>query len=214
MINIKKLVFNPFQVNTYLLSDTTRQCVLIDAACYGAGENKILEEQISREGLTPVRLVYTHCHSDHILGNAFVTTRYNLEPEVHQAGKLFWEMAKEFSSIFGLDYEGVMKPTRFLEEGDEVRFGHSSLRVLYTPGHADGSICLLSEQEKFVIVGDVLFSGSIGRADLPTGNFRVLKESIVQKLYTLPDDTVVYPGHGPETTIGYERMNNPFVNAC
>ncbi len=211
MINIKTLTFNPFQVNTYILSDDTGQCVIIDAACYGDGENRELEGYISREGLTPARLIYTHCHADHILGNEFVTKRFNLEPEVHPEGKLFWEMAKEFSSVFGLSYEGSLSPARFLEEGDDVRFGNSSLRVLYTPGHAAGSICLYNEPEKFVIVGDVLFRESIGRADLPTGDFRVLKESIVRKLYSLPDDTVVYPGHGPETTIGFEKMNNPFV---
>ncbi|MBP6979350.1 MAG: MBL fold metallo-hydrolase [Bacteroidales bacterium] len=211
MIIIKNLVFNPFQVNTYVLSDETRQCVIIDAACYSDRENRELDGYISRQDLTPVRLIYTHCHTDHILGNAFVTHRYHLEPEVHPAGKLFWEMAGEFSSVFGLSYDGTLKPTRFLEEGDEVAFGNSCLRVLYTPGHADGSICLWNEHDRFVIVGDVLFCESVGRADLPTGNFRVLEESILRKLYALPDETVVYPGHGPETTIGFEKMNNPYV---
>lgn len=211
MINIKKLVFNPFQVNTFIVSDESRQCVLIDAACYGDHENRILEDYIQKEKMVPVRLIYTHCHADHLLGNTFVQARYHLEPEVHPKGKLFWEMAKEFSSVFGLSYDGSMRPKRFLEEGDEVRFGSSSLRILYTPGHADGSICLWNEAQKFVIAGDVLFYGSVGRADLPTGNFEVLKDSIRQKLFTLPDETIVYPGHGPQTTIGFEKSNNPFV---
>ena len=212
MINIQKLVFNPFQVNTYVVSDESRQCAIIDAACYGDHENRILEEYIRKEELIPVRLIYTHCHTDHILGNMFVTGRYHLEPEVHPEGKLFREMAKEFSSVFGVNYEGSMEPSRFLEEGDEIRFGNSSLKVLYTPGHADGSICLWSESQRFVMVGDVLFYTGIGRADLPTGNFDLLKASILQKLFTLPDDTIVYPGHGPQTTIGFEKKHNPFLS--
>ena len=208
---IKKLIFNPFQVNTYVVSDETKQCAIIDAACYGNDENRILEEYIRKEDLIPVRLIYTHCHVDHILGNTFTTKRYHLEPEVHRKGKLLWETAREFSSFFGVSCDEPMDPKKFLEDGDVVRFGNSLLKVFYTPGHADGSICLWSVSEKFVIVGDVLFHEGIGRADLPTGNFRILKESILQKLFTLADDTVVYPGHGPETTIGFEKRHNPFL---
>lgn len=211
MTIIKQLIFNPFQVNTFVVWDESRECAIIDAACESDHENRILEEYIRREKLVPVRLIYTHCHADHILGNRFVQERYHLEPEVHPEGRLFWEMAREFSSVFGIKYEGTMNPERYLEEGDMVRFGTSSLRVLYTPGHADGSICLWSEDQKFVIVGDVLFYGSIGRADLPTGNMEVLLNSIRQKLFTLPDETVVYPGHGPQTTIGFEKRHNPFL---
>jgi hydroxyacylglutathione hydrolase len=212
MISVKKFSFNLFQTNTYIVWDESKECAIIDAACEDQEEKTELETFISRQGLVPVRLIYTHCHVDHTLGNSFVTHRYQLEPEVHPRGKLFWETAREFSSFFGVRFDEPMNPRKFLEEGDEVRFGRSLLRVLYTPGHADGSICLHCPEQKFVMVGDVLFYGSIGRTDLPTGNFQVLRQSILTKLFTLEDDTVVYPGHGPETTIGHEKRHNPYLN--
>lgn len=212
MITIRKFSFNPFQTNTYIVYDESKECAIIDAACDDDDEKEQLETFIRQEDLVPVRLIYTHCHVDHILGNNFITQRYNLEPEVHRNGKLFWETAREFGSVFGVSLDHPMKPRLFLEEGDEVHFGHSLLRVLYTPGHADGSISLYNEIQKFVITGDVLFYTSIGRTDLPTGNFKVLMESIHHKLFTLDDHTVVYPGHGPETTIGFEKKFNPFLN--
>jgi glyoxylase-like metal-dependent hydrolase (beta-lactamase superfamily II) len=211
MIEIKIFSFNPFQVNTYLLYDQTGESVIVDAACMEDDEKEELEQYIRQHGLKPVRLIYTHCHVDHTVGNTFVTETFGLQAEVHPKGKLFWETAREFSSVFNVPFDKPMNPVRFLEDGDEVRFGESALRVLYTPGHADGSICLWSEAQHFVISGDVLFCGSIGRTDLPTGNFRLLEESIKEKLYTLDDKTVVYPGHGPSTTIGFEKASNPFI---
>jgi glyoxylase-like metal-dependent hydrolase (beta-lactamase superfamily II) len=211
MISIKIFVFNPFQVNTYLLYDESGECVIVDAACQYGEEKEALALFISRHRLKPVRLVYTHLHVDHTVGNTFVTETYGLRPEVHPLGRLFWETGREFSSVFGIPYEKPLVPGSFLEDGDEVRFGNSILSVIYTPGHADGSICLWNREQHFVISGDVLFQESIGRADLPTGNFRVLEESIRTRLYTLDDQTVVYPGHGPSTTIGFEKVHNPYV---
>jgi glyoxylase-like metal-dependent hydrolase (beta-lactamase superfamily II) len=212
MLQIKKFSFNPFQTNTYIVADeSTKECAIIDAACESNYEKQILADHIMNNELTPVRLLYTHCHVDHTLGNTFIEETYGLKPEVHPDGKIFWETAREFSSVFQVSFDKAMKPTSFLQEGDRIKIGVSLLEVLHTPGHAAGSICFYCREQGFVVVGDVLFNGSIGRTDLPTGNFDVLMESIREKLFTLDDDTVVYPGHGPETTIGYEKVNNPYV---
>jgi glyoxylase-like metal-dependent hydrolase (beta-lactamase superfamily II) len=211
MISIQKFTFNSFQTNTFVLFDETGECAIIDAACEADDEKRALAEFIGMHHLKPVRLIYTHCHVDHTLGNTFVTERYHLEPEVHPEGKIFWELAREFSSVFNVSFDKPLAPKKFLNDGDTVRFGHSVLEVLYTPGHAGGSICLWNKEQKFVLTGDVLFYGSIGRTDMPTGNFDLLLKSITTKLYTMDDDTVVYPGHGPETTIGFEKHNNPFI---
>jgi len=212
MITIQTFIFNPFQTNTYLLYDETNECVIIDAACESDREKERLADFIKNQNLTPVRLLYTHLHVDHALGNTFITEKYNLSPEVHPKGKLFWESAREFSSVFNIKFEKPMEPTVFLHDGDEVTFGNSTLQVLYTPGHADGSVCFWNKKQKFVVVGDVLFQDSIGRTDLPTGNYDLLIKSIKEKLLVLDDDTVVYCGHGPETTIGYEKNHNPYFD--
>jgi glyoxylase-like metal-dependent hydrolase (beta-lactamase superfamily II) len=212
MISIKIFTFNSFQTNTYLLYDITKACAIIDAACMDESEKKMLARFIETNELKPKRLIYTHCHVDHTMGNTFVSERFDLEPEVHPEGKLFWEMAREFSSVFNVPYDKPLSPGKFLNDGDLIRFGDSFLHVLYTPGHASGSISLLNREQKFVIVGDVLFYGSIGRTDLPTGNFNLLMNSIKNILFTLEDETIVYPGHGPTTTIGFEKMNNPFID--
>ena len=211
MFSIKKFAFNPFQTNTYLISDSSKECAIIDAACENDHEKQLLQEYIMGQGLKPVRLLYTHCHVDHTLGNAFIEETWGLKPEVHKAGKIFWETAREFSSVFNVAYDKPMKPEKFLEEGELITVGQSLLEVLYTPGHADGSICFLCREQDFVVVGDVLFQGSIGRTDLPTGDFDLLMKNIHEKLFTLDDQTVVYPGHGPETTIGFEKQHNPYV---
>ena len=202
---IKKLIFNPFQTNTYIITDETNECIIIDAACYGDKENKILEDYITKENLIPVRTIFTHCHIDHILGKSFVIEKYNLEPEVHPKGQLLWETVKDFGFMFGFNYDQPLDPKKFIKEGDIIKFGNSSLKVIYTPGHADGSISLWSKKENFVIVGDVLFNKGVGRTDLPTGNLELLRDSIFNKLFILDDDTIVYSGHGSKTTIGSEK---------
>ena len=132
---------------------------------------------------------------------------------MHKGGEYFIKNAKSWAELLGFYIDKVDLPSKFLEDADKIKFGKSELEVAYTPGHADGSICLISRKDKFVISGDVLFAGSIGRTDLPTGNFEILAKSIKEKLYTLDDDFTVYPGHGPSTTIGEEKRSNPFVNA-
>jgi len=209
--NINKLIFNAFGVNTYILKDNTGKCLIVDPACQFAEEENELLQFINKSGLTPVAMVNTHFHVDHILGNTFVCKTFNLEPQCHKRCKTFWETAAEYGAAFGMKIENLIVPAHFVEEGDVITFGNASVEVLYTPGHADGSICLVNHAEKYVVSGDVLFRESIGRTDLPTGNYNTLYTSITSKLFTLPDDYTVYPGHGPETTIGFEKLNNPFL---
>lgn len=211
MIVVQKFVFNSFEVNTYVISGKNRECIIVDPACMTVHEEAELSGYIHDNHLTPVMMVNTHYHVDHILGNTFVCNTYGLKPVAHKNGKLFWEAAREFGSVLGLDIQEVTKPEIFVQEGDVLKASDIELRVLYTPGHADGSISLVNDAQKFVITGDVLFYGSIGRTDLPTGDYDLLKESIEQKLFTLPPEYAVLPGHGPETTIGYEMLNNPFL---
>lgn len=208
---IKRFVFNSFGVNTYILSDDSHKCIIIDPACMGSQEEAELSDFITSNKLEPVAMLNTHFHIDHIVGNTYTCNTFKLRPQCHKNCKMFWETAAEFGAMFGINVENLIIPTDFISEGDKVSYGNSNVEVLYTPGHADGSVCLVNHAERYVIAGDVLFRDSIGRTDLPTGNFDVLHQSITTKLFTLPDDYTVYPGHGPETTIGYEKINNPFL---
>jgi hydroxyacylglutathione hydrolase len=209
--SVNRFVFNSFGVNTYVLCDTTDKCLIIDPACQNTREETELLGFITGNQLNPAAMINTHFHIDHIIGNTFICNAFNLRPQCHKECKMFWETAVEFGSVFGIKVENLVVPVNFIAEGDLINFGNQSLHVLYTPGHADGSICLVNYNERYVISGDVLFRDSIGRTDLPTGNFDLLYNSITEKLFNLPDDYIVYPGHGPETTIGYEKLNNPFL---
>ncbi|MFH1122011.1 MAG: MBL fold metallo-hydrolase [Bacteroidota bacterium] len=211
MINIKTFVFNSFEVNSFVLYDETLECIIIDPGCHSDEEKEMLLRFIEEKKLKPVILLNTHFHIDHILGNHFVCNRYNLKPTGHAAGSMFWRTAREFGSVFNLKIDDVVKTELFVADGDQITVGKSLLEVRYTPGHADGSICLVSHLQKFIIAGDVLFYGSIGRTDLPTGDFDTLMDSIKTKLWVLEDDYIVYPGHGPKTSIGFEKINNPFI---
>ncbi len=212
MIKIKQFVFNSFQENTYVLYNETGECIIVDPGCYEDFEKTQLQDFIKNNKLKPVKLINTHSHVDHILGNNFVINNYGINLTIHKEGLGFHKSARDHAMVFGLVLEKQIDPKDFVEEGDEISFGNSKLQVLYTPGHVDGHICLLSREQKFVIAGDVLFQMSIGRTDLPTGSFDLLIKNIREKLMTLSDDFVVYTGHGPETTIGFERKNNPFLN--
>jgi glyoxylase-like metal-dependent hydrolase (beta-lactamase superfamily II) len=211
MIRIKLFTFNAFSENTYILSDETGECVIVDAGCYEEQEQQELVNYIEGHKLKPVHNILTHCHIDHILGIAFIAGKFDLLPEYHKESEPFLVSAGEIAGSFGYQLKSIPGPKGFLDESKPVLFGTSSLKVLYTPGHADGSVCFYNAKDGFVITGDVLFRETIGRTDLPSGNFDLLMSSIRQKLFTLPDETVVYPGHGPETTIGFEKVNNPFI---
>ena len=211
-MKLKSFTFNQFYENTFIVSDSTNDCIIVDPGCYSNDEKNILKKYIYENNLNPVKLINTHCHIDHILGNKFVSKTWGLNLETHQNDIELLENSSEIARLYGfIDYEKSPSTTQFLNEGDTVEFGNSKLKILYTPGHAPGHISLYSKEEKFIISGDVLFNNSIGRTDLPGGDFNVLIESIKTKILCLDDDTVVYCGHGPATTVGYERANNPFL---
>lgn len=211
MIKIEKFVFNPFQENTYLLFDETKECVIIDPGCLQEDEQNALTKFIELHELKVVSLLFTHSHVDHIFGTNYIADKYQLKPRIHKAGLPIYESVTEHAKMYGFEIADLLPPEIDLEDGMEINFGNSTLKVVYTPGHADGSVCFIGDEDTFVITGDVLFKDSIGRTDFPTGDFDILMESIHQKLFILDDDFVVYPGHGPETSIGYEKVNNPFI---
>ena len=211
MIQIKKFVFNPFQVNTFVLYDETMDCVIIDPGCSDEAESQELMDFIKEEGLKPVRMLLTHTHVDHVMGINMLEEMLGIKAEAHEAGLVFLDHTISTAATYGISIDKNPSVVNYIKEGDEITFGKSKLDVLYTPGHADGSVCFLSKKDGFVIVGDVLFQMSIGRTDFPTGDYDLLKQNIFEKLFTLPDDTVVYSGHGPETSIGFEKSNNPFL---
>ncbi len=210
-MQIKKFVFNPFQVNTYLLFDETGQCAIIDPACSSPSEQQTLTSFIQQHKLTPVLLLLTHTHIDHILGVAWAKQTFGLEVSAHPDSEVYLRNAPDQAELFGLKLSGTFSPGLMLNETEDVFFGNSRMKVLHTPGHALGSVCFYHEPTESLFAGDVLFHQSIGRTDLPGGNYDVLKSNIWLKLFVLPDSTVVYPGHGPETTIGTEKVTNPFV---
>jgi len=212
MIKIQRFVFNPFSENTYLLYDETGKAVIIDAGCSNTNEEEELSEFISNMNLEPVYHLLTHTHIDHIFGMGFIFRKYGLRPMIHKRALPFLESAGTQAKMFGVDEIEVVEPVAFIDEASEISFGNSILKVLYTPGHVDGHLCFISHEQKFVIVGDVLFRESVGRWDLPSGNETVLMNSIKNKLFTLDKDFVIFPGHGPETTIGHEIYNNPYVD--
>lgn len=210
-MNIVKFVFSPFQENTYVLYDETKECVIIDPGCYDDKERKRLVDFIEDRGLTPVRLMNTHCHIDHIFGNKFVSELYRLPLESHRDEQEMIEYSELKAGMYGVVLEKSPSISVFWDEGDVITFGNSELEVLFTPGHSPASISFYNRKGNFVIGGDVLFRESIGRTDLQGGNFETLAHSIRTKFFTLPNETKVYSGHGDVTTVGHEKMYNPFV---
>jgi len=211
MAEIQRFVFNPFQVNTYVISDETGECVIVDGACSNDKELQQLKNYLAGKGLMPVMLLNTHAHIDHIIGNALICDVFNIPLAAHKDCEAFVANSSVYAETFGLTMKEVKEIDLYLDESEPVIFGQTKLQVLDTPGHADGSVCFYEKQMPFVVTGDVLFYQSIGRTDLETGDYDKLQESIWTKLFTLDDKTKVFPGHGPETTIGYEKLNNPFV---
>jgi glyoxylase-like metal-dependent hydrolase (beta-lactamase superfamily II) len=211
MLSIKKFTFNPFQENTYILYDETKECVIIDPGCYDANEKKMLSSFIEENALKPIYLLNTHCHIDHVLGNRYVFEQYHLKPRIHDKEAMLLDAAQGYGKMYGILMEGSPEPIIDLVEHDEIKFGNTTLKILFTPGHSPGSVCFYSADDATVIAGDVLFKQSIGRTDLPGGSMEQLMESIRTRLLILDDNTEVHPGHGDKTSIGYERNNNPFI---
>lgn len=211
MINLHFFTFGPFQENTYILWDDTKECLILDPGNSTASENKKLSDFITQNQLVPKRLILTHAHIDHINGNKYVFDTYGLLPEVHKDDVTFIEKHLATANMYGIPAEQSPMPKAFIKEGDLISFGNSTLKTLHTPGHSPGSVSFYNMEDGFIIGGDVLFYGSIGRSDLPMGNHETLIKSIKEKLMPLGDDMKVYSGHGMATTIGFERLNNPFL---
>jgi glyoxylase-like metal-dependent hydrolase (beta-lactamase superfamily II) len=212
MLQIKKFTFNPVQENTFLVYDETGECVIIDPGCYNAKERQALDTFIAEKQLTPVRLINTHCHFDHIMGVTHCRSRYHLNFETHANEAPLVERAVEHGDLFGIPMEPVDAPDAFFKEGDLINFGNSFLQVIEAPGHSPGGVVFYNPDAKIIIAGDVLFYGSIGRTDLAGGSYERLVNNIKTKLLILPEETTVYCGHGPETSIGFEKRNNPFLS--
>jgi hydroxyacylglutathione hydrolase len=210
MLQIKSFTFNAFQENTYVLYDETKACAIIDPGCYDKYEQEELVQFIERNDLKVTILLNTHCHVDHVLGNFFVKEKYKTKLYIHAKDEPVLKAVKVYAPVYGLQQYQEAAPDAYLQEGEIISFGKQELTVLFVPGHAPGHVAFYSAENKVVIGGDVLFKNSIGRTDLPGGNFETLIKSIHQQLFTLPDDVTVYPGHGPETTIGFEKKTNPF----
>jgi hydroxyacylglutathione hydrolase len=211
MIQVKTFTFNSFEENTYVLSDETGECIIIDPGCHLPNEEQELSSYIAEHNLNPVKILNTHCHIDHILGNQYVSGKYNLKLSIHKEDEIVLNTSAGVASAYGISMNPSPGADEFLVEGDIVKFGNSELKVLFTPGHSPGSISFYSSDGNFVISGDVLFEMSIGRTDLPGGNYATLMNSIVDKLLPLGDDVKVYSGHGRPTTIGQEKSHNPFL---
>lgn len=209
-MTLESFVFNPFSENTYVAFDDTKEAVIIDPGCYEPSEQAELDRFIAAQGLTVKYILNTHCHIDHVLGNFHCKTKYKVPLLIHRQDEKVLLAVQSYASNYGFAGYQPTVPDRFLEENESFVFGNMSWKVLFLPGHSPGHIAFYDEQKKTVLSGDVLFKRSIGRTDLPGGNFDVLLHSIQQKLFLLPDDVVVYSGHGPTTTIGEEKKLNPF----
>lgn len=211
MIQIKKFSVNPFGVNSIILYDESKECIIIDPGFSNDKEKQSLTNFIEEKGLRVVKLVNTHCHIDHIMGNRFVSETFDLKLHAHADDQYNIDSSEQTAIIYGLPKPNSPDIEVFLNDGDFLKFGNSSIEILLTPGHTKGHICLFAKEDKFAICGDVLFQGSIGRTDLPGGDYDTLIDSIKTKLFVLPDDTKVYSGHGEETSISLEKRFNPFL---
>jgi hydroxyacylglutathione hydrolase len=211
MLTVQPFTFNPVQENTYVVYNEKGQCCIIDPGCYFASEEQALKNFIEQNSLQPIYLLNTHCHLDHIFGNQFVHKTWDLPLHLNHLEKAVLDYGPASGQLWQLPFVNYDGELIFIDEGEIVRIGEDELYVLFTPGHSPGHLSFYSKENKFVISGDVLFEGSVGRTDLPGGDFTILEESIKTKLYTLPEDTIVFPGHGDSTTIGDEMKTNPFV---
>lgn len=221
MLHVKSFTFSPIRENTYLVYNDAGDTCIIDPGCYSEYERQMLANNIEQEKLVPRLLLNTHCHLDHVFGLDWAATKYRLTPHIHFSEKLMLDRAPISGEMWNLPFKGYSGPLNWLKEGERIKLGDDELQVIYAPGHSPGHVCFFYDPKKqgafttsktpFIIAGDVLFKESIGRTDLPGGNYQTLIESIREQLFVLPDDTIVYPGHGDATTIGYEKKYNPFL---
>lgn len=211
MLQLKTFTFNPFQENTYVLYDDTKEAVIIDPGFYDREEKEMLFQFIQSQGLKPKRLLNTHCHIDHVLGNYTIHQSFKLPLEIHPKEEPVLQAVSSYASNYGFPAYSPCPAGGYFEEGDTIAFGETELEVIWVPGHAPGHVVFYHPATKICIGGDTLFQGSIGRTDLPGGDHQTLLNAIKTKLFVLPDDVKVFPGHGPATLIGHEKIHNPFV---
>ncbi|MBK0381989.1 MBL fold metallo-hydrolase [Pedobacter sp. SD-b] len=212
-MQLKAFENNPYQENTYLVFDAqTKDCAIIDPGMYTAAEQNAVVNFIKQNGLKPMLLLNTHCHIDHVLGNKFIFDQYGLKPMFNKGELPLLQAVPAYAPQQGFNYELSPEPEEFLPENGTIKLGNGELTLLFTPGHSPAHLCFYSKADGFIIGGDALFKGSIGRTDLPGGNHQTLLASIENQLFILPEEVEVYPGHGPHTTIGFEKSHNPFFN--
>jgi hydroxyacylglutathione hydrolase len=211
MLTVKIFTFNPVSVNTYIIYNNAKEALIIDPGCYFEEEKQTLKSFIDKEQLLPVQLLNTHCHLDHIFGNKWVFENYGLELFLHPNEEQVLRFGPQSGKMWGLPFENYEGPLHFLEQDDVIKLGQHTLKVLLAPGHSPGSVCFYCHDQNFIIGGDVLFRESIGRTDLPGGSHQALLASIREQLFPLPDEVIVYPGHGEPTTIGHEKKFNPYL---
>ncbi len=211
MLQLVSFTFNPFSENTYLWVNEKKECWITDPGMYGASEEQVLIDYISENGLLPQQIINTHTHIDHIFGVDALKQKYGIPFGIHQADVPVLSGAVGAAMMFGFKFGVAPQPDFYITHGQKLHLGEDVLEVRLAPGHSPGSVVLYYEAGGFVVSGDVLFQHSIGRTDLPGGDADTLLNSIKEQLYTLPDATIVYSGHGPSTTIGDEKRSNPFV---
>ena len=211
MLKLKSFTVNPFQQNTYIIWDSNSIAAIIDPGNSSNLENQMIKKFIAENDLKLTRLLLTHAHIDHIMGNRFIFDEYGLLPEVHEADMFLIDAMKQTADMYGVNCEESPKPKKFIHDKQIIELGELKIECIHTPGHSPGSITFYFEKEKIIIAGDVLFNGSIGRTDLPMGDHQTLLSSIKNKLFPKGDDIKVYSGHGPYTTIGKEKTSNPFL---
>lgn len=211
MLNVVFFTFNPFDENTYIIANEKKQCWIVDPGMYDDTEVAALKDYISSKQLQPQGIINTHAHIDHILGVQTLIDEYKIPFGIHKDEQMVLDRAEATAAMFGFEFKNAPKQTHYISELEPLKLGDDTLKVFLTPGHSPGSISFYYEPGSWVISGDVLFSGSIGRTDLPGGNFDTLVSSIRTHLFTLPSETKVLSGHGPATEIGEEKKNNPFL---
>lgn len=212
MLIVKSFTFSPVRENTYILYNEQKECCIIDPGCYFPEEREELKTGIEKTGLRPVLLLNTHCHLDHVFGNKYVYDTWGLKLHLHEKEKAVLDFAPQSGEMWQLPFENYDGPLVYIKEGTTINIGADELEIRFTPGHSPGSVSFYHAKGGFVIGGDVLFNRSVGRTDLPGGNFETLVKSIRSEIFTLPDSTIVYSGHGPQTTVGEEKRHNPFLN--
>ncbi|WP_149914831.1 MBL fold metallo-hydrolase [Sphingobacterium cavernae] len=211
MLTIETFTFNPYQENTYLIIDQEGNCVIIDPGMHSLQEQSYFKDFIVNNNLKPTLLLNTHCHIDHVLGNHFIHENWGLKPNFHEFEVPVLVSVENYAPQMGFRYETSPIPETFIQDKEIIEFGGHKIEAIFAPGHSPGHLCYYIADQKILIGGDVLFQNSIGRTDLPGGDHQTLLNSIQKRIYRLPENVEVYPGHGPTTTIGFEKKTNPFV---